>query len=331
MKTMLSFLKNGHRGDDVLSVPWNKRLISSKSSSVALLRLQKDLEELSFQSFCARGTTVKIQNPYVDGIETSFTCTITPAEESFAHGTFVFMIQVPRTYPFSPPSVKCLNRVFHPNFDFRTGAVYLPILSDGWRPVLTMNTVIFSLQLLFLEPISPATKKDSSGIILNQDAHRLRHRNPERFEQLVRETMRGGYFFGKHWATTLRNGPDGTDPPIRSIRKRRYPRTQGSRKRRHISLSDLQYLSLNDSETKVNRKMYNSSTSWVNQQNLNRKRSLDVGYSKMSIQKRRKRPSSVLDDESPNIYLPNPDLFLKCEEDVKHTFLRQPVMMDEDI
>merc|ERR1719228_410860 len=84
-----------------------------------------------------------MQKPQGEECQTTFTCAVTPAEGPFAHGTFEFIIQVPRTYPFSPPSVKCLNKVFHQNFDFRSGAVYLPFLTDSWRPVLTMNTVIF--------------------------------------------------------------------------------------------------------------------------------------------------------------------------------------------
>jgi len=305
--------------------------MSSRSASVAMRRLMKDMEELSFQRFCARGTIVKIQKPQGEGCQTTFTCAVTPAEGPFAHGTFEFIIQVPRTYPFSPPSVKCLNRVFHPNFDFRSGAVYLPILTDSWRPVLTMNTVIFSLQLLFLEPVSPTSQKDYSDTILNKDAHRLREQCSQEYEQLVHATMKGGHFFGEQWVKTLRNG-DGS--ATRSVRKRTYSSTEPPQKRRrfadNISLSDLRYLSLNDSfgqNIKTKQIVLKSS---VDDQNLNRKRSLDNSSNMSSSIKRRKRPSSVLEDHPPCISQPNPDKFLSCDEESEQTTPIQPVMMDED-
>jgi len=289
------------------------------------------MEELSFQRFCARGTIVKIQKPQGEESEITFTCTVTPAEGPFANGTFGFVLQVPSTYPFSPPNVKCLNRVFHPNFDFRSGAVYLPILTDSWRPVLTMNTVIFSLQLLFLEPVSPTSQKDYRDTILNQDAQRLREQSQEEYEQLVRATMKGGHFFGEQWVTTLRNG---NDPQARSVRKRTYPYTERPQKKRrfadNISLSDLRYLSLNDSTSQNISPTRVGTTILSDDQTLTRKRSLDNSWNMWSSLKRRKRPSSVLDDHPPNIFLPNPDIFLSSDEAVKESTPRQPMMMDED-
>ena len=46
----------------------------------------------------------------------------------------------------------CTTRAWHPNIDLHTGLVSLPILSKDWRPVLSINTVVFALQLMFIEP-----------------------------------------------------------------------------------------------------------------------------------------------------------------------------------
>jgi len=298
--------------------------LSPKSSPTALLRLRKDLEELSFQSFSAKGTVVKILKLHGEKDLTTFTCTITPSQGPFSHGTFVFMIQVPRTYPFSPPAVKCLNRVFHPNFDFRTGSVYLSILTN-WVPVLTMTTVILALQLLFLE--SPDLRKGTRRSILNHDAYRLIQENSEEYVRLVRATMKGGHFFGEHWASTLRNGPDGTETHIRPVRKRNYSTIDRPQKRRrfgdNISLSDLRFLSLNDEVKSAD----SSVAPGLRKENHTRKRSLDLSGDGLSTLKRRKRPSSVLGNDSCKLLLPDPNIFLKRDEECKN-ILRQSMMMD---
>jgi len=304
---------------------------SSRSSTVALLRLQNDMEELSYKSRRAKGTIVNIQKPHGEGDQIMFCCTVTPVEGPFAHGSFAFILQVPCAYPFSPPTVKCLNPVFHPDFDFRTGAVFLPILThNSWRPVITMNTIIFSLQLLFVEHIYP--KKDRRDTFLNSYAHRLRRESPERFVQLVRATMEGGHFFDEYWETTLKNGSDGSKSPIKSGRKRNYTTTERPLKRRrfgeNISLSDLRHLSLSDPSSKTSKSTSLSSKLKCEMQTLTRKRSLDVEEDRSSF-KRRKWPSSV-QDGSPSSYLSSPYIFIDSEDEVKQTTVNQPVLMDED-
>jgi ubiquitin-protein ligase len=67
---------------------------------------------------------------------------------------FWFDLKIPPTYPFHPPSVTCLTRVWHPSIDPRNGAITLPIFGAEWRPVLSINAVVFGLQLLFVEPVT---------------------------------------------------------------------------------------------------------------------------------------------------------------------------------
>jgi len=248
---MIHFLKEKEVIDDHMRSKSDKKKFQA-TSCVALMRLRKDMEELSYQHqrFCARGTVVSIHIPHGSGNQATFTCTLTPAEGPFAHGTFVFDLRVPHTYPYYPPTVRCLTKVFHPNFDFRTGAVYLPILTDSWRPVLTMNTVIFSLQLLFLEP---ARRKVGSEAILNPWANQLRQESPSKYEELVRATMGGGKFFGVTWASTFRNGPLGNESSkVRSVKKRCFSVMQGNptkKRRLNITISDLRNISLSDNSS----------------------------------------------------------------------------------
>lgn len=43
------------------------------------------------------------------------------------------------------------EKIFHPNIEVN-GAVCLNILREDWNPVLSLNSVIIGLQLLFTEP-----------------------------------------------------------------------------------------------------------------------------------------------------------------------------------
>lgn len=62
-------------------------------------------------------------------------------------GTFTFLLHVPNAYPFQPPAVMSMARLWHPNIDLTSGKVHLPILEREWRPVLSINEVVFGLQV----------------------------------------------------------------------------------------------------------------------------------------------------------------------------------------
>lgn len=61
----------------------------------------------------------------------------------------MFGFRVSANYPHEPPKVKCETRIYHPNIDLE-GNVCLNILREDWKPVLTINAIIYGLQYLFL-------------------------------------------------------------------------------------------------------------------------------------------------------------------------------------
>lgn len=64
------------------------------------------------------------------------------------------------------------------------GHVCLNILREDWKPVLTINSVIYGLTFLMLEP--------NADDPLNKEAATLLETNRKQFEQIVRRTLRGG-------------------------------------------------------------------------------------------------------------------------------------------
>ena len=54
-------------------------------------------------------------------------------------------------FPESPPVVRCLTKIYHPNVD-RLGRICLDVLKDKWSPALQIRTVLLSIQALLSAP-----------------------------------------------------------------------------------------------------------------------------------------------------------------------------------
>jgi hypothetical protein len=69
-----------------------------------------------------------------------------------------FSFKVSGVYPHEAPKVKCLTKVYHPNIDM-DGNVCLNILREDWKPVLSINSIIYGLQFLFLVAPRPRSRQ----------------------------------------------------------------------------------------------------------------------------------------------------------------------------
>ena len=80
-----------------------------------------------------------------------------PDSTPFFGGTFKVDIVIPDGYPFEPPKMKFMTKIWHPNISSQTGAICLDILKDQWSPALTIKTALLSLQALLCaaEPSDP--------------------------------------------------------------------------------------------------------------------------------------------------------------------------------
>ncbi|CAI5721674.1 unnamed protein product [Hyaloperonospora brassicae] len=159
-------------------------------SDFAALRVRKDVNELSKAKFTCSQAKTRVDFP--DGannmLQLIFSMSIADVSGPFANGDFTFFVEIPRTYPFHAPSVTCLTRVWHPNIDAATGKVMMPILGKDWCPVLSINTVLLGLQLIFLEP--------GVDYVLNTGAAEQLREDPEQFRREAQQILCGGKFYG---------------------------------------------------------------------------------------------------------------------------------------
>ena len=110
-------------------------------------RLVRELREVAEDG----GSGVSAR-PKGDNISHLFGSIQGPGDTSYEGGIFEVDITVPNDYPFEPPKMKFVTKVWHPNVSSQTGAICLDILKDQWSPAMTLRTALLSVQALLSSP-----------------------------------------------------------------------------------------------------------------------------------------------------------------------------------
>jgi ubiquitin-conjugating enzyme E2 D/E len=76
---------------------------------------------------------------------------IGPLGTPYEGGVFKLNIDFPTNYPFKPPKVRFITKIYHPNIN-SSGGICLDILKDNWSPALTISKVLLSIGSLLDEP-----------------------------------------------------------------------------------------------------------------------------------------------------------------------------------
>jgi len=102
-------------------------------------RLNKELEELTNNppTNCSAGV--------IDDDLFHWQATILgPQGSPYEGGVFYLRINFPQDYPFKPPNVSFITKIFHCNIN-SSGSICLDILKEQWSPALTISKVLLSI------------------------------------------------------------------------------------------------------------------------------------------------------------------------------------------
>jgi len=76
---------------------------------------------------------------------------IGPSDSPYQGGAFFLDIEFEYDYPFRPPRVIFVTRIYHPNVH-RSGSICLDILRDQWTPFISINKILLQISYLMKNP-----------------------------------------------------------------------------------------------------------------------------------------------------------------------------------
>lgn len=113
----------------------------------AVNRIKKEIEEIKKEppSNCSAGPINE------DNLFDWHASIVGPSNSPYAGGLFNLSVSFSEKYPFKPPKIKFITKIFHPNIN-SNGSICLDILNNNWSPALTIIKVLLSISSLLTDP-----------------------------------------------------------------------------------------------------------------------------------------------------------------------------------
>ena len=105
-----------------------------------------------------------------------------PDDSPYKGGVFFLNITFPSDYPFKPPKVRFVTKIYHPCISFE-GTFCMDILCDQWSPALTISKVLTAFNALI-------SLDGLCSCVHNPEAHSLYQNNLLQFEATAKQWTR---------------------------------------------------------------------------------------------------------------------------------------------
>lgn len=113
-------------------------------------RLNKELTKLSNSP--PLGICVFQKDDNINTLEGKLTG---PENSPYRNGIFTIEILIPDNYPFSPPNIKFLTKIYHPNID-ENGRICLDLIkmppTGSWKPTISLEGILIAVRMLLESP-----------------------------------------------------------------------------------------------------------------------------------------------------------------------------------
>ena len=129
----------------------------------AIKRITKELNELRTDP-----PTHVSAGPESDDLLHWKACITGPPDSPYSGGLFYLDVVFTKNYPFKPPKLKFITKIYHPNIN-HNGSICLDILNVSWSPVLNISKVLLSICSLLTDPNENDPLNSSIAKIYKED------------------------------------------------------------------------------------------------------------------------------------------------------------------
>lgn len=130
----------------IYHLPYSVKMVGPSLENMVLKRIQNE-----FLAFCQDPPAQCSAGPVAENMFHWQAAIMGPEDSPYQGGVFFLSIHFPKNYPFQPPKVSFITRIFHPNIN-KNGSICLDILNSAWSPALTISKVLLSICSLLCDP-----------------------------------------------------------------------------------------------------------------------------------------------------------------------------------
>lgn len=114
-------------------------------------RVLDDIKNLHEMSKTNKDIIQSIEICDINVLGPHYVCFKGPKDTPYENGIFKLKIVLPDDYPFKPPTITFVTKIYHPNIA-PSGTICIDILKNAWSSALKLSSIILSLSVLLANP-----------------------------------------------------------------------------------------------------------------------------------------------------------------------------------